>query len=82
MRNKVSEAASGRNNDEQDHAHEYIRPFAMMHILRFDGTISPDKYKFSLPASCVECGHVKRRNPSSVVEVEISPAEYKSLKNN
>lgn len=88
----------GVNNDEQDtryvkpsqkatpakadHAHEYIRPFAMMHTRRFDGTVSPEKHKFSLPAACVECGHVKRRNPSNVVEVEITPAEYNLLKNN
>lgn len=65
-----------------DHAHEYIRPYAMMHTRRFDGTISPEKHKFFLPASCVECGHVKRRNSSNVVEVDITPAEYKLLKNN
>lgn len=67
-----------------DHKHEYIQPYAMMYLRRFDGTLSTEKYKFTLPAQCVECGHVKERNinPSKVVEVEISPTEYKRWKTN
>jgi hypothetical protein len=65
-----------------DHKHEYISPFAMMHIRRFDGTITKDKYKFSIRPKCVICGHTPRRVGKNrvVIEVEVSPKEYRQLK--
>lgn len=64
-----------------DHKHEYIRPFYMNRIRRFDGSITAEKYKFTLPVECVECGHVKRRAKSGTyTEVEISVREGHRLK--
>ena len=64
-----------------DHTHEYVRPFTMVYLRRFDGTLlTADKHKLYLPVSCVVCGATKRRGARNVVEVEISFSEYRSLK--
>ena len=63
-----------------DHKHSYIRPFTMSHVRRFNGTISTEKYKFSLKDRCVDCGRTSRRRRNEALEVEISLKEYRRLK--
>jgi hypothetical protein len=63
-----------------DHKHEYIRPFAMLRLRRFDGTVTEEKYKSYLRASCVECGYVRRTWNHDALEVEVSPEEYRRLR--
>src|SRR5690606_40014029 len=62
-----------------DNKHEYIRVFCWSKILRSDGTLSKDLYKFTLYPKCVECGAVKIRHARNVTEVEVSLTEYKGL---
>lgn len=62
-----------------DHKHEYFRTIAWNYIRRFNGTVSDTKYKFSLPATCIDCGHVNRKAYSTAVEIEVTPKEYRKL---
>lgn len=62
-----------------DHLHEYVRPYAMNYLRRFDGSISERKYKFTLVPRCIECGHTRRMNKTAV-EVEVSVKEYHRIK--
>ena len=65
------------------HKHAYLVIFTMNHIRRFDGSISKETYKFSLPPECVDCGHVVRRTKRmarEIVEVEVSPSEFAKIK--
>lgn len=64
-----------------DHKHEYIRPFYMARIRRFDGTISENSYKFELSVVCTVCDHVKRRARSGTyTEVEVSMKEGRDFR--
>lgn len=64
-----------------DHQHEYVRGFTMMYLRRFDNTLSTEKYKFTTPVKCIVCGHAPARHRGrDIVEVEISPKEYRALK--
>jgi hypothetical protein len=66
-----------------DHKHEYIRPFYMNRIRRFDGTITTDKYKFTLPIECVICGNIKKRaRRGTYTEIEVSVTEGHKLRKN
>jgi len=62
-----------------DHKHEYFRYVMHNRIRRFNGTISTEKYKFSLPAECIDCGHKNRKAYFTAVEVEVSVKEYHKL---
>lgn len=62
-----------------DHPHEYVTIFAMSPIRRFNGTISKEKYKFSMKPTCIRCGHTVPRRKSSL-EVEVTPQEYARIK--
>lgn len=64
-----------------NHKHEYFRYVAWNRIRRFDGSITTEKYKFSLPAMCIDCGHIHRKAYSTAVEIEVSPKEFRRLKN-
>lgn len=65
---------------KSDHKHEYVRAVTYMHA-RFDGYVSAEKYRFTAPDECIICGHrYVGRNPNAV-EVEVSPAEYRKIKN-
>lgn len=64
-----------------DHKHEYVRAFTMSRIRRFDGSVTEEKYKFSLPPECIECGFQKpRARGIKCTEVEVTFREYKRLK--
>lgn len=55
------------------HKHEYIRPFYMNRIRRFDGSVSTELYKFELPTKCRVCDKVKRgAKPGTYTEIEVS----------
>lgn len=62
-----------------DHRHEYIRPVTHNRIRRFDGSVSTEKYEFSLNARCIDCGHVNRKAYSKATKIELSVREYKKL---
>ena len=65
------------------HAHEYIRVFKMDYVSLGPGyPRSTGKHKISLSATCTICGNVKRRGATNVVEVEVSPAEYRAIRDN
>lgn len=63
-----------------DHEHEYIRPYAMLHKRRFDGTLTAETFKTSLIQYCTICDHAPRRNNREAVEVEVDPKEFWRLK--
>ena len=62
-----------------DHKHEYVRAVTYMHA-RFDGYVSAEKYRFTAPDECIICGHRSRKR-TAAVEVEVSPAEFRKIKN-
>lgn len=62
-----------------NHKHEYFRYVTWNRIRRFNGTITEEKYKFSLPAMCIDCGHIHRKAYSTAVEIEVSVKEYNKL---
>ena len=74
---KPSQKATPR---KANHAHEYVRPFTLARLIRFDGTLTTDRHKLTLTVSCIVCGAVKRRGARDVVEVEVSLSEYRRLK--
>lgn len=64
-----------------DHRHEYVRAVTYMRIVRSNGALSAEKYRFTAPDECIICGHrYVGRNPNAV-EVEVSPAEFRKIKN-
>lgn len=63
-----------------DHKHEYIRPYAMLYMRRFNGTITSEKYSFSLAPYCTICDYSPRKPMKQVVEVEVTPQEFWELK--
>lgn len=65
---------------KSDHKHEYFKIITWNRIRRFNGTITDVKYKFSLPATCIDCGHVNRKAYSSAIEIEVTPKEYRKIK--
>lgn len=69
-------ASQTKTPTKANHKHEYIRPFYMNYIRRFDGSVSEKKHKFDLPVECVECGAVKKRaRTGTYTEVEVSVRE-------
>ena len=58
-----------------DHQHEYVRPFYMNRIRRFDGTVTAEKHKFRCKTVCIQCGFSPRRWKVDAVEVEITVRE-------
>ena len=58
-----------------DHQHEYVRPFYMNRIRRFDGTVTEEKYKILCKTVCIQCGFSPRRWKGDAMEVEISVRE-------
>lgn len=67
---------------KSNHIHEYIVPFTMARIQRFDGSASDKKYKFQLNPYCVECGKIRRRASTykDALLVEVTHAEFKRLR--
>lgn len=63
-----------------DHRHEYVRAVTYMRVRRFDGSVSAEKYRFTAPDECIICGHRSRRR-TEAVEVEVSPVEFRKIKN-
>ena len=57
---------------KSDHQHEYVRPFYMNRIRRFDGTVTAEKYKILCKTVCIQCGFSPRRWKGDAMEVEIS----------
>lgn len=75
-------SASSGPATKSDHKHEYIRPYAMVHIYEPGGMISTAKHRYGLKAYCIECGHklVFTRNKVDILEVEVSPKEIIKLR--
>ena len=65
---------------KSDHRHEYVRAVTYMRIVRFNGGLSDEKYRFAAPDECIICGHRSRKR-TEAVEVEVSPVEFRKIKN-
>lgn len=65
---------------KSDHAHEYIRPYAMLPFRPFPNEPLREE-PFHTKAHCLVCGQVKN-NPKTrrdALEIEISKKEYYQL---
>lgn len=64
------------------HHHDYIVPFTMTRIPRFDGSITDDEYPVHLKPYCVECGKIRRRASTykDALMVEVGHSEFKRLR--
>lgn len=78
---RYRKAAQKRTPPKADHKHEYFVLFATMVARLSTGFMAGKTWRFYLRPTCIDCGHQKRRTRTmKFVEIEITPAEWKKLK--
>lgn len=77
---KYVKRSSKKTPPKANHRHEYFRYVTWVRIVRFDGSISDERYKRAGKITCIDCGHIRRYRGGVVFEeIEVSLKEFKQL---
>lgn len=77
---KYVKPSSKKTPPKANHRHEYFRYVTWARIVRFDGSISDERYKRGGKITCIDCGNIRRyKGRVDFEEIEVSVKEFKQL---